>query len=178
MGETRTYRSAFSRALAVVAVALSGVLLLWMALTAEPREALRYGAPVALVGVLAWLAFWRPLVEVSDGGVEIRNVWRTVRVPWPALQDIDSRLGLRLVTAYGSYQAWAVPAPRRTRGAVAVEPTEAAMWVSERWDELRGAGYLDDPRLERPRAETRTHTAAVAVVAALVVLTVVLALVL
>jgi hypothetical protein len=50
------------------------------------------------------------------------------------------------------------------------------MWVSERWDQLRDAGYLDDPRLERPRAETRLHTGAVAVVVALVVLTAVLAL--
>lgn len=174
MGETRAYRSAFSRALAVVAVALCAVLLVWLALTAEARQVLRYGAPVALVGLLAWLAFWRPQVEVSDGGVEIRNVWRTVHVPWPALQDIDSRLGLRLVTAYGSYQAWAVPAPRRTRGATAVEPTDAAVWVSERWDELRTAGYLDDPRLERPRAATRLHTGAVVAVGALAALTVLL----
>jgi hypothetical protein len=178
MGETRTYRSAFSRALAAVAVALSAVLLVWLALTAEPRAALRYAGPVALVGLLAWLAFWRPQVQVSDGGVEIRNVWRTVHVPWPALQDIDSRLGLRLVTAYGSYQAWAVPAPRRTRGATPVEPTEAAMWVSERWDELRMAGYLDDPRLERPRAATRLHVGALVAAGALAALTVLLAVVL
>jgi hypothetical protein len=173
MGETRTYRSAFSRALAVVAVCLSAVLVVWMALTAEPREALRYGAPVALVGTLAWLALWRPYVEVSDGGVEVRNVWRTVQVPWPALQDIDGRLGLRLVTTYGSYQAWAVPAPRRTRGG-AGEPNEAAMCVSERWDQLRAAGYLDDPRLEQPRARTRVHRGAVAAVTALALLSVVL----
>ncbi len=175
MGETRTYRSVFSRALAAVVVGLAAVLLVWLASTAEPRDSLRYGAPVALVGLLAWLAFWRPQVEVSDGGVEVRNVWRTVHVPWPALQEVDSRLGLRLVTAYGSYQAWAVPAPRRTRGAGAVGPTQAAVGVRERWDELRRAGFLDDPRLERPRARTRLHTGAVVAAGTLAALTVLLA---
>lgn len=178
MGETRTYRSAFSRGLAVVVVSLSGLLLLWLAYASDPRGVLKYAAPVALVGLLAWLAFWRPQVEVSDGGVEIRNVWRTVHVPWPALEEIDGRLGLRLVTAYGSYQAWAVPAPRRTRRGREPEPSEAAMLVLRRWDELRAAGHLDDPRLERPRARVDLHTAAVAVSGALLLLSLVLLLVL
>lgn len=175
MGETRTYRSAFSRALAAVTMCLSGVLLVWLALTAELRDTLRYAAPVAVVGLLAWLAFWRPEVEVSDGGVRVRNVWRTVHVPWPALRDVDGRLGLRLVTAYGSYQAWSVPAPRRTRGGGTGAPAEAAAAVAERWQELRAAGYLDDPRLERPRARTRVHRAALAATATLVAASVLLA---
>lgn len=155
MGETRTYRSAFSRALAVVTVALAVVLLGRQVLDAG-MAGLVYAAPVALVGLLAWLAFWRPCVEVSDGGVLLRNVWRTVHVPWPALRDVDDRLGLRLVTAYGSYQAWAAPAPRRVRGGPAV-PSEPARLVRARWAELSAAGWLDDPRLERPRADVRLH---------------------
>lgn len=168
MGETRTYRSGFSRGLAVTTVALTLVLLGRQVLDAGPA-ALVYAAPVALVGLLAWLAFWRPCIEVSDGGVRLRNVWRTVHVPWPALREVDDRLGLRLVTAYGSYQAWAAPAPRRARGGPAV-PGEAALLVRQRWDELRAAGWLEDPRLERPRADVRLHTVSLAAAIALTVL--------
>jgi hypothetical protein len=35
--------------------------------------------------------------------------------------------------------------------------SEAATLVRDRWDELRAAGYLDNPRLERPEARTRMH---------------------
>lgn len=172
MGDTTTYRSRFSRGLAVVTAALGAVLLMWLAAAVGPAAALAYAPPVALVVLVAWLAFWRPGVEVSDGEVVLRNVWRTVHVPWPALQEVDARLGLRLVTAYGSYQAWAAPAPRRARGGV-VAPGEAAVAVQERWTALREAGFLDNPRLERPSARTEVHTGAVAAAAGLLLLTVV-----
>ncbi len=168
-----TYRSSFSRALAVVTVALCAVLLVSLALTSGAGTTLRYAAPALLVALLAWMAYWRPLVEVSDGGIELRNVWRTVQVPWPALQEVDGRLGLRLVTAYGTYQAWAVPAPRRTRGSREVATTEAATMVRARWDELRRAGYLEAPRLESPRARTEVHALPLTSALVLLVLSVV-----
>lgn len=161
MGDTETYRSRFSRGLAVVTAVLGAVLLGWLTASAGPATALYYVPPVGLVVLLAWLAFWRPAVEVSDGEVVLRNVWRTIHVPWPALQEVDGRLGLRLVTAYGGYQAWAVPAPRRTRHGGA-GPGAAAVAVRQRWDELREAGFLDNPRLERPTARTELHTRAIA----------------
>lgn len=170
MAETTTYRSTFSQVLAVVTVGLSALLLLWLATTEGMDTARRYAAPLALLALLVWQAYWRPQVEISDGGVEIRNVWRTVQVPWPALQDVEGRLGLRLVTAYGSYQAWAVPAPRRTRESRETPTTDAATLVEQRWHELRAAGYLDDPRLERPHARTTVHAAPLATAAALLVL--------
>lgn len=168
-----TYRSSFSRALAVVTIALCAVLLVSLALTAGVGTTLRYAAPALLVALLAWMAYWRPLVEVSDGGIELRNVWRTVQVAWPALQEVDGRLGLRLVTAYGTYQAWAVPAPRRTRGSREVATTEAATMVRTRWDELRRAGHLEAPRLESPRARTEVHALPLTAALVLLVLSVV-----
>lgn len=172
MGETTTYRSPFSRALAVVTVALCALLLVATALSGEADTTLSYAAPLLLVALLAWQAYWRPQVEVSDGGVEIRNVWRTVHVPWPTLREVDSRLGLRLVTAYGTYQAWAVPAPRRTRRNPVVAGNEAAALVRNRWEELRAAGYLDDPRLERPTARVTVHVVPLVAAVALLALTV------
>ena len=173
MGETTTYRSSFARVLAVVTIALCGVVLVSLALTADLETTSRYAAPVLLLALLAWVGYWRPRVEISDGGIEIRNVWRTVEVPWPALQEVDSRLGLRLVTAYGTYQAWAVPGPRRTRGTREVRTPEAAALVVARWEALRDAGYLDEPRLERPRARTRLHVVELAAAALLLALSVV-----
>jgi hypothetical protein len=169
MGETMTYRSTFSRVLAVVTVALCGLFVVWLAVTEGGDTALRYAAPAALLGLLVWQAYWLPQVQVSDGGVELRNVWRTVHVPWPALVEVDARLGLRLVTAYGAYQAWAVPAPRRTRENRNAPTNEAAALVTERWEELRSAGYLDDPRLERPHARTTVHRLPLSAAAALLV---------
>ena len=172
MGETTTYRSSFSRVLAVTTIALCGAVLASLALTADSETTTTYAAPVLLVALLAWVAYWQPQVEVSDGGIVLRNVWRTIEVPWPALEDVDSRLGLRLVTAYGDYQAWAVPAPRRTRGSREVPTTDAAALVLARWESLRKAGYLDHPRLERPRARTRIHVGSLAAASALLVLSV------
>lgn len=173
MAQTITYRSRFSRALAVVTATLGAVLLVWLAASAGMPAVLTYAPATCLVVLLAWLAFWRPAVEVSDGEVVVRNVWRTVHVPWPALREVDARLGLRLVTAYGSFQAWAAPAPRRTRSGTAAGA--AATAVQQRWEALQQAGFLDDPRLERPTARTEPHTPAMAASAVLLALTVVLA---
>lgn len=156
---TQTYQSRFSKTLAAVTVALCAVLLVSLALTGDPSATLRYAGPVALVGFAAWAAYWRPRIGVSDGGVEVRNVWRTVNVAWPAVQEIDTRFGLRLVTAYGAYQAWAVPPPRREtrRAGRPIEPSEGAAMVTCRWEALRAAGHLENPHLEAPRARTTLH---------------------
>lgn len=69
---------------------------------------------LALVGGVSWAVYWRPEVQVSDGGVRIVNVTRTIDVPWPALQEIDTKWALTLHTVWGRYRAWAAPAPGRS----------------------------------------------------------------
>ena len=66
---------------------------------------------MALFVLAAWATFWRPCVVVSDAGVRLVNVSRTIDVPWPALQGIETRWALTLVTAYGRFTAWGAPAP-------------------------------------------------------------------
>ena len=39
------------------------------------------------------------------------NVLRTIDLPWPAIQLVDTKWALTLVTAYGKFTAWAAPAP-------------------------------------------------------------------
>jgi len=135
--------------------------------------AIRFGAPLVLFGLLGWAAFWQPYVEVSDGGVTVANTLRTIEIAWPAIESVEGRYGLRLVTAYGPVTAWAAPAPagrERARG----QQGKAAEAVTQRLESLRGAGHLDDPKLERPAPKVTWHQPLLAAVAALLVAALVL----
>lgn len=117
---------------------------------------LRLGAPLMLFGLLGWAAFWQPYVEISDGGVTVGNIVRTVHVPWPAVTDVDGRYGLRLVTSYGAVTAWAAAAPAgraRARG----ENSPVAVAVADRQAAMCSAGHLDGARLERDTLSVVWH---------------------
>ncbi|MFF1529822.1 PH domain-containing protein [Cellulomonas sp. NPDC058312] len=196
------YRPAFGRVLAVV-VAVLGLGGLATGLVADADVTLPYVAPVLLVVAWVWAAYWRPAVLVSPAGVELRNVTRTVELPWPTIERVDTKYALTLHTAYGDYAAWAAPAPSRARVTASraddvahlpgstygpggsVRPGDlassasgqAAAIVRARWEELRDAGVLDDPRVERARPRVRWHVrtlAAIVVLIAASVLTVAL----
>jgi hypothetical protein len=167
MGPTVVLRSRSSQALAVAMVAVS-VLALATTVFDGKDAVLQYSGVSVLFGFLGWAAFWQPHVTVSDGGVEIANTLRTFDVPWPAIEGVDGRYGLRLRTAYGPVVAWGADAPvgrKRTAGV----SSQAARAVSERLETLRAAGYLADPRLERPEPRITWHVSVIAVVAILVV---------
>ncbi|NLF03994.1 MAG: PH domain-containing protein [Actinomycetales bacterium] len=149
MGPTETLRPRSSRPIAVAVVVCCAVALVAMVVSAPGVvPVLRTAGVTVLVASLAWAAYWRPEVEVSDGGVRVVDPWRTVHVPWPALADVSERWSLTLSTTDGRrVSAFAAPA----RGAVDRGPgvaREAARLVTERRDALRAAGYLDDVRPE------------------------------
>ena len=151
-----------------------------------------------LVAMACWAAFWRPCVAVSDAGVLIVNVTRTIEVPWPALEELETKWALTLITAYGRFTAWSAPAPgarhamqstiseragrRRDEPVIAARPGDlaetpsgsAAAVIRAHWDALRRAGHLDDPRLERDRADVRWHLGTVMFVLGLAVVGVLL----
>ncbi len=187
------YRSRFGRALAVFVWVMSGLALVAM-VTQGGAEGLARGAAWALLpALLVWAMFWRPCVVVDDAGVELVNVFRTIRLPWPSIQDVDTRWALTLITAYGRFAAWAAPRsgwqPGRSLSeqdvhAVPVETSEtgrrvragdspyspsgeAAIAVRRRWQELQDAGHLDDPRLEFDRPPVRWHVDVIAAAAVL-----------
>ena len=190
------FRPRFGRALTVASASLCAVgLVATVADSGAP--ALRYLPALVLPAVVVWALFGRPAVVVSDAGVEVRNVTRTVHLPWPAIQRIDTKYALTLYTAYGVYAAWAAPAPSRmqTLGAapgdlrhlpessygpggvrpgdlVGTASGDAAALIRRRWEELRDAGHLEDARLERERPLVRWHVLPALGVAALVALTV------
>jgi hypothetical protein len=172
MGTTEVLRPRSSQALAV-ATAIVCVLALGTALLYGLDAVLQYAGAVGLVGVLAWAVFWQPHVEVSDGGVTVANTLRTIEVPWPAVESVDGRYGLRLRTPYRTVIAWGADAPvgrKRSRG---VQSHTAAV-VTERLEELRAAGHLADPKLEQPGLRTTWHLRTSVSIVVLVVTAVVL----
>ena len=172
MGETVRIRSRSAQTVGALMV-LGAVVGLGTSFVEGWDGTMRFGAPLVLFGLLGWAAFWQPYVEVSDGGVKVANTLRTIEISWPAIETVEGRYGLRLVTAYGPVTAWAAPAPagrERARG----QQGKAADAVTQRLDELRGAGHLDDPKLERPEPKVTWHSPLLAAIAVLVVATVAL----
>ena len=51
------------------------------------------------VTVAAWLLWWRPLMRLDQESIRVRNAFRSHRVAWDAVTDVQSRWGLVLVLA-------------------------------------------------------------------------------
>ena len=192
--QEETFRPAFGRTLAGALIATCSLSAL--SLLGTGRDQVVLILPwLALVGFAAWAMYWRPEVRVDAAGVHVVNVFRTVDVPWPAIDEVDTRWALTLVTSLGDVRAWAAPAPGRQvmrraqpedrrmggarRGDV-VRPSDlpqtesgaAAQIVRQRWLRLRKDGYLDDARVEFDRLPTRWHVGVIAGFAVLVALTI------
>ena len=101
----------WGRVLTIAIAAIGAAVTIWTGVAYDWRDAALMVPWMALLAVICWATFWRPRVTVSDGGVELVNVTRTVFVPWPALHDLETRWALTLVTAYGRFTAWSAPAP-------------------------------------------------------------------
>jgi hypothetical protein len=175
------FRPTFGRGLAVIVAVLGAAVLVFVAATSGLSDALVTVPWVLLFAACCWAIFWNPRVVVSDGGVRLVNITRTIDVPWPAITDIETRYALTLVTAYGRFAAWAAPAPSAggaLRTAMRSRPRagagddveavtmgeipgtasgDAAMIVRRRWDRLRADGFLDNARLEFDNPPIRWH---------------------
>ncbi|MEP1123004.1 MAG: PH domain-containing protein [Ilumatobacter sp.] len=177
------FRPGFGRGLTVFVTVIAVVSIVVVAITADLGAVVVTLPWLVLVVATCWAFFWRPSVVVSDAGVRLVNVTRTIDIPWPAVHDVDTRFALTLHTAYGRFSAWAAPAPgagtalrsslrarrtsaRDTDGVVGTSRMgdiagsasgEAATIVRRRWERLRDDGFLDDPQLEFDRAPTTWH---------------------
>lgn len=188
-------RFGFALTLAVAVLCLLGLV---TTAVQDVAVAVRYAPAFLLAVAVVWALFGRPAVVVSDGGVELRNVLRTIELPWPTIERIDTKYALTLYTAYGIYAAWAAPAPSRMQAMQAapedtkhlpgttyigggVRPGDlagtasgdAAAHIRRRWEELQTAGHLDTPRLERDRPVVHWHVLPGLAVVALIALTIV-----
>jgi hypothetical protein len=191
MSEPILFRSRFGQVLTVFVIGVAAIAVVLMIAQGASAEILRYGWVIAFVALLAWAMYWAPSVTVTDGGVSLRNVLRTVELPWPSIGAVDTKFALTLITTYGKYTAWAAPAPGRhatlsARGDLKHLPSstyvagtvrpgddlrtdsgQAALIVRARWEKLRDEGHLDDARLERDRPRVTWHWRTIAALAVL-----------
>ena len=94
MGPTVHIQPVFYRVLGACTMVFA-VLGVGSFIVARDWPALAEYAPwVALLGVVGYEGLWAPYLEVSDGGVTMRNVLRTVRLPWPAIHSVEGKYGL------------------------------------------------------------------------------------
>ena len=188
MGPTKVFFSMYGRVL-TVAVGVVGVMLCAALWTTDGAAAgLRTVPGAALVTWAVAMLFWLPRVEVSDGGIDVHNVVRSVHVPWPAFEGAETRWSLEVRYHGGSVTAWAAPRSSgsarwlRTRrdgtqrgsgGTAAATAETVAAAVTERHATRRGAGNHVPRRHDAPGASTRWNVRQLAVLGALVVATIV-----
>lgn len=99
--------------------------------------------PTAFGVLLGWVVLWRPRLAVDDTGIEIINVFITVRVPWAALVHVDTRFALTIITPNRRVAVWAAPAPGRAGVAMARRQNQRhGHVVPEALDGDRNAGDL------------------------------------
>jgi Bacterial PH domain len=177
-----TYRPSFGRALTVAIGAICAIGIVVLTAQEGLRGFLQATPWFALGGGVCWALFWRPRVDVSDGGVRIVNVLRTIDIPWPAIQLVDTKWALTVVTAYGRFTAWAAPSPgargamrssradvrhlpSSTFGGTGIRPGDlpsshsgaTAELIRRHWEQLRDAGHLHNPRLEHEKVPVTWH---------------------
>lgn len=169
MPTTTVFYSRYSRAIAVV-VALGCIAAATAVTVSGSFEELARTLPTLfLFGFLGWALFWQPVVLVDDDRVVLRNVYRSIRIPWPAITTVDTRWALAIGTASGSYSAWAAPSAGRhglyrittaenkrlarsayyggtirTGDALSSDSGQAAQIVRSRWEYLRDRDLLED----------------------------------
>lgn len=147
----------------------------------------------ALFGLaLGWIVLWRPRMTVDDDGIEVVNVFHTVRVPWAALVHVDTRFALTLVTPNRRVSVWAAPAPgragvalarrqeqrhgrsvpdldgghRRAGDLLSTASGDAAYLVRHRWDELREGDAIELGTADAVRVPVTLHWASIVLLAA------------
>jgi len=194
--ESKTLRSRFGLVITVLVWAVCAVAVVTMVVTGRWADLARYGALAVLVGYVVWLLFWSPSVTIAPSGVAVRNLLRVHDVSWPAIQNIDTKYALTLMTKARKVVAWAAPAPSRyaTMRATkadasglpestfmlgSVRPGDipssdsglAALYVRRYWEELRDAGHLDSGAVEGTGVKTRWLGREAAVLIALAIIT-------
>ncbi|PNE39259.1 PH domain-containing protein [Streptomyces noursei] len=112
----RSYRSPA----ALVGGALLILLGLWLGVDALLRgtAAAKLTALFALLlGVPLVAAFsLRPLVRASEDRLLVRNPFRTIALPWSAVEGLRATFSAEVVTGAGTtYQLWAIPVSLRQR---------------------------------------------------------------
>lgn len=193
-----TLRARFGIVLTVAVWLICLVSLITLGTDRGMADVLRYTPLVLLVAYACWMTFWAPAVAIDPSGVTLRNIVRSHRVTWPAIQRIDTKYTLTLIAANRRFTAWSAPAPSRfsmlnarkqelqslpesTYGAgysvglgdlPKSDSGIAAYHIRIRWEALRDAGHLDRGVVEGTGVVTTWHRRQLVALAGLIVLAV------
>lgn len=193
-----TLQSRFSRLLTILVITICVVTEIGLVLRGDVNALVRGTAPLAFAALGSYALFWMPLIRITPATVEIVNPTRSYAVTWPAIDDIETRWALTLVTSRGKITAWAAPAQSRYgslsrlrrdsygRADYAAEhnrlrhedlPSSVAglapMLVIRQWEEYRDAGLLGE--IEGEGVTVRWHTALLLALGALAALSLIAA---
>lgn len=182
-------RPRFGQVLAVVVTAICALGLVGFALRGDGMTLLRAAAPLALIAYGSYALFWAPNVRITPADIELVNPLRTIRIAWPAVEDIETRWSLVVIAGSRRYPAWAAP---RESGSGAPRPSRAASVLSDdgrqrsrrglpegalagaialrQWEEYRDRGLLG--AIEGQGVTVRPHAVTAVVLALLTVATI------
>ncbi|QTZ93743.1 PH domain-containing protein [Streptomyces auratus] len=80
-----------------------------------------------LLGVPLVTAFTlRPLVRAGEDRLTVRNPFRTITLPWDAVEGLRAGYSTEVVTGDGTYQMWAIPVSLRQRKKAGRQATRGA----------------------------------------------------
>lgn len=117
MRSSQTGRAEFRPLPSRIGTGIYAAFALWWVLATlfgpKPASLLVLLPALLSIGAALYALFWRPAVVVDENAVELRNVVRDVRVPWPALDDVESRLALTLVVGERKFSSWAATGSKR-----------------------------------------------------------------
>lgn len=174
--------SRFNRVLAGGVWAISAVIAVSLFFTNRPSQ-VAYIVPLALLNLLTWEALWRPVLVLTNDGIEVMNPFRTIGIPWPALVNVDTKFALTLFTPGRRFEVWIAPSPGRAFGYTSaivadrevtrlapdstrtVRPGDlatsdsgaAASLVRSRWALLQSAGLIEAGIADSARVSVRWH---------------------
>jgi hypothetical protein len=169
------YRPLFGRVLAVIVAVICVMGVVGLAVLGDWANLATTIWPLIFFGVLVFALFWRPIISIDERGLTVVNIFRTVFLPWAALERIDTRYTLTLFTPTRKVPVWAAPGPsaRRTNAAAPGDAGSPARIriadvVMERWSAIREAGAITETDREAG-VTMRSHWVTIAVLVALLV---------
>ncbi len=110
MGPVVVFRPTSSQASAVFAWVVALALLVGTLAADGVSSVLTLVALPLVIAAYAWAVLWWPFVRVEADRVVVGNVLRTLTVPYGAIESVETRWGLRIVTREGRVDAWGAPA--------------------------------------------------------------------
>ncbi|GAB7031411.1 PH domain-containing protein [Streptomyces sp. NPDC021749] len=151
----RSYRSPASLVGGVLLLLLGG----WLG-----ADALLRGTPhtrlttvfALLLGVPLVAAFTlRPLVRAGDERLTVRNPFRTITLPWGAVEELRASFATEVFTTAGKFQLWAIPVSLRQRKKANRQALRGAGADAPRFGPDAGAGPVPRAMADQALDELR-----------------------